>query len=194
MKKNLSKSRFSGWAALVLAVVWAVIIVSPRNLPAQDIDDVIQGLDQDFSLGSNKDELKRSNIETANEQNREDIKIQEDLRLKEESEENGETSPTSLTVSGTMDCSATGGSVVVMVNGSTVCSASSTSVLNQPFSFTKTAGSTLTVTGSCTTTTFCSWDFTGNVNPDNALCDIVGATVSGPPFTGPLGAAICTVQ
>lgn len=77
MKKYLRKSRFAGLVALVLATAWAVTVVSPPDLPAQDIDDVIQQLDQDFSVGSNKEELKRSNIETANEQNREDIKILE---------------------------------------------------------------------------------------------------------------------
>lgn len=77
MKKHLKKGRFAGLAALALATAWAVTLVSPPDLPAQDIDDVIQQLDQDFSVGSNKEELKRSNIETANEQNREDIKILE---------------------------------------------------------------------------------------------------------------------
>lgn len=195
MKKNLRKSRFFGWVALVLAVVWAVTIVSPRDLPAQDIDDVIQGLDQDFSLGSNKDELKRSNIESANEQNREDIKIQEDIENRKRLEESEEEVSGPLTVSGAIDCTGTGGTVVMQVDGNTVCTASGTTVLNQPFSFVKNIGSTFNITGSCTGTTLCEWDLVGNLNPTNASCDIVGGSIAtGPPFTGNFTTATCTVQ
>ena len=77
MKKYQRKSRFACLVALAMAAVWAMTIVTPTPLPAQDIDDVMQGLDRDFSLGNNKEELKRSNLETANEQNREDVKITE---------------------------------------------------------------------------------------------------------------------
>lgn len=77
MKTHFRKIRFLRLAALALAFAGALAITVPTPLPAQtDIDDVIGTLDKDFSLG-NKQELKQSNIETANEQNREDIKITE---------------------------------------------------------------------------------------------------------------------
>ncbi len=47
---------------------------------AQDIDEVIEGLEQDFGLGNSKNDVKRSNLNAANEQNREDIKIEEQER------------------------------------------------------------------------------------------------------------------
>ncbi|QPJ61607.1 MAG: hypothetical protein G3M70_06795 [Candidatus Nitronauta litoralis] len=49
----------------------------PHSAWAQDIDEVIQGLEQDFGLGNSKNDVKRSNLNAANEQNREDIKIKE---------------------------------------------------------------------------------------------------------------------
>ncbi len=77
MKKLLKKNRFACLVALVMAAIWAFAAISPSPLPAQDIDDVIQGLDRDFSVGDSKEDVKRSNLEAANEQNREDIKIEE---------------------------------------------------------------------------------------------------------------------
>ena len=64
---------------LVVALIFGLGVMStllPGQLPAQDIDDVIQGLESDFDLGSGKNEVKRSNIAAANEQNREDVQIE----------------------------------------------------------------------------------------------------------------------
>ncbi len=63
-------------AAVLLFGLGVLLTILPAQLPAQDIDDVIQGLDQDFSLGG-KQEVKQSNVADANEQNREDIQIRE---------------------------------------------------------------------------------------------------------------------
>ncbi len=68
---------------LVVALLFglgAMLTVLPAQLPAQDIDDVIGGLDQDFSLGG-KQEVKQSNVAAANEQNREDIKLKEEEEI-----------------------------------------------------------------------------------------------------------------
>ncbi len=72
MKKLNKKNCF---VAALLFGLGFMLTVLPAQLPAQDIDDVIQGLDQDFSLGG-KQEVKRSNVAAANEQNREDVQIE----------------------------------------------------------------------------------------------------------------------
>ncbi|QPJ60894.1 MAG: hypothetical protein G3M70_02920 [Candidatus Nitronauta litoralis] len=74
MKRSNQKTRYTSLLVIFLAAVWAVVTILPTQLPAQDIDDVIQGLDQDFSFGG-KEEVKQSNKAVANEQNREDIQI-----------------------------------------------------------------------------------------------------------------------
>ncbi len=73
MKKRLNKK--ACLAGILAAFLWTLVTVMPTHLPAQDIDDVIEGLDQDFSLG-NKQDIKESNKNTANEQLREDVQIQ----------------------------------------------------------------------------------------------------------------------
>ncbi|QPJ60895.1 MAG: hypothetical protein G3M70_02925 [Candidatus Nitronauta litoralis] len=72
--KLLKKKKYL--AAALLFGLGVMLTVLPVQLPAQDIDDVIEGLDQDFSFGGKQD-IKQDNVATANEQNREDIKIQE---------------------------------------------------------------------------------------------------------------------
>lgn len=73
MKTRLNKK--ACLAGVLAAFLWTLVTVMPTHLPAQDIDDVIEGLDQDFSLG-NKQDIKESNKNTANEQLREDVQIQ----------------------------------------------------------------------------------------------------------------------
>ncbi len=76
---KFSNTKLSLVSCLLIAL-WAVLTVLPSQLPAQDIDDAIDGLEQDFSFGG-KQEIKRNNIAAANEQNREDIKIEEKAML-----------------------------------------------------------------------------------------------------------------
>ena len=77
MKFNKLKSALiAGFLVVTLSLTLSQF--SFRNTVwAQDIDDVIQQLEPDFDLGSGKNEVKRSNLNAANEQNREDIKIKE---------------------------------------------------------------------------------------------------------------------
>ncbi len=72
--KSLNKK--STVVRVLFALVLALALIIPAQLPAVDIDDAIGGLEQDFSFGG-KEEIKRGNLDTANEQNREDIKIEE---------------------------------------------------------------------------------------------------------------------
>lgn len=64
-----------------ILVITLSLTLSQVSLPptawAQDIDEVIEGLEQDFGLGNSKSAVKRSNLNAANEQNREDIKLKE---------------------------------------------------------------------------------------------------------------------
>lgn len=71
--KKLNKKNFL--VAVMLFGLGVMLTILPSQLPAQDIDDVIKGLDQDFSFGG-KQEVKQSNKAVANEQNREDIQIE----------------------------------------------------------------------------------------------------------------------
>jgi len=76
MKKIVKKNFFGCLSAIVLAGFWAYMVVIPSPLPAQDIDDVLKDIDPEFSIDVKQD-LKMQNRQTANEQNREDIKIVE---------------------------------------------------------------------------------------------------------------------
>ncbi len=78
MKRLNKKNRHVSLLVILFAAIWSVVTVLPTQLPAQDIDDVIDGLDKDFSLGG-KQEVKQSNVAAANEQNREDFQIQRDI-------------------------------------------------------------------------------------------------------------------
>lgn len=119
--------KFNKKIPLVVALLFGlgfILTFLPAQLPAQDIDDVIDGLDQDFSLGG-KQEVKQSNVAAANEQNREDIK------LKEEEEINAG----GATVTGNIIVSFTGGPPTqsfyfhnIIVDGTSVA-------INQPISF-----------------------------------------------------------
>lgn len=75
MKRLIQKSHYISLLIVSLAALWAVVAILPTQLPAQDIDDVIDGLDKDFSMGG-KQEVKQDNLAAANEQNREDIQIE----------------------------------------------------------------------------------------------------------------------
>ncbi len=75
MKRLNQKNRYASLLVILFAAIWSVVTILPTHLPAQDIDDVIQGLDQDFSFGG-KQEVKQSNKAVANEQNREDTQIE----------------------------------------------------------------------------------------------------------------------
>lgn len=115
MKSFFRKSCFFSF---VLLALWVAISFLPSDLPAQDIDDVIDSLDQDFSLG-NKREIKESNKAAANEQNREDIQIQLN--------ESSSTPTTGATVTGNLTVSFAAGPPTndfqwnsITVNGTTV--------------------------------------------------------------------------
>lgn len=68
-----------------------VVVMAQDN---QDIDDVMQEFDADFGF-QGKEDLKQSNLQNTNEQNREDIKIQEEEeRLEQEqANQNNNTPP-----------------------------------------------------------------------------------------------------
>ena len=81
MKNRFSKILGSFYIfSLVLICVLTFTVTLSSQVPAQtDIDDVINGLENDFDLGTGKNEVKRQNIEATNEQQREDIKIVQDV-------------------------------------------------------------------------------------------------------------------
>ncbi|QPJ62921.1 MAG: DUF4402 domain-containing protein [Candidatus Nitronauta litoralis] len=154
----------------------------PFKLSAQmDIDDVINGLDQDFNFGG-KEQIKGQNKELANEQNREDIKIQE----AEEEAEVGDVTATS-----TINCSATPGSISVLANGTPICSATSGAVTNQYFSLSGQPGSTFQITATCTGVTSCG--YSGASPRVNFTCDLPEPSTAGPLGNYTLATLTCTV-
>lgn len=76
---NFKSALIAGFLAITLSIAMYQVSL-PHSAWAQDIDEVIQGLEQDFGLGNSKNDVKRSNLNAANEQNREDIKLKEQER------------------------------------------------------------------------------------------------------------------
>lgn len=72
-------SRFARLFALLLMAV-LLVPLSGSVLAQDDIDDVLNNMDKDFKFGS-KEDIKRTNLNNTNEQNREDIKITEQENL-----------------------------------------------------------------------------------------------------------------
>ncbi len=138
----------------ILLFSFLLIPVSGSVLAQDDIDDVINNLDADFQFGS-KEDIKQTNLNNTNEQNREDIKISE-----QENQEEEEEQPQVLLIDITVDITeAAGGTTKVeVVGGSTLASGLSLSTVTQTLQFP--AGSTQTLKVSCSVGPSCdTWIF-----------------------------------
>ena len=121
---------FDPWKSVRIAVVflgifvWSQMFLQPRSVVVlaqdnQDIDDVMQQFDADFGF-QGKEDLKQSNLQDTNEQNREDIKIQEDEERRKQLEEEEETTTPATTPTATSNVmitfGSTGGANSVSIN------------------------------------------------------------------------------
>lgn len=98
---------FDPWKSVRIAVIFLGVFVlsqmffQPRSVVVlaqdnQDIDDVMQQFDADFGF-QGKEDLKQSNLQDANEQNREDIKIQQDEERRKHEEQAAQTTTPATT-------------------------------------------------------------------------------------------------
>lgn len=102
----------------ILLLAAFLIPFSSAVVAQDDIDDVINNLDADFQFGG-KDDVKQSNLNSANEQNREDIK------LTEQANQQGSEDTAVVMVDVTLDLETVTDPITVeIVGGSTLVSGS----------------------------------------------------------------------